>query len=76
LFRRFVASSAAVLDGLTDDQRRQVTEYGGGGRCPPGQQDVTDVDGVSVVVMVDDQGDFERVYPQTRTKCDCEVCPR
>ena len=28
-----------------------------------GQLDVTDVDGVSVVVMIDDQAEFERVYP-------------
>ena len=31
-----------------------------------GQLDVTEVDGVSVVVMVDDQAEFERAYPQAR----------
>jgi hypothetical protein len=38
--------------------------------------DVTDVDGVSVVVMIDDQAEFERVYPQARTHRDGVVYPR
>ena len=40
------------------------------------QLDVTDVDGVSVVVMIDDQAEFERAYPQARTKRDGVVYPR
>jgi hypothetical protein len=40
------------------------------------QLDVTDVDGVSVVVMIDDQAEFERVYPQARTHRDGVVYPR
>ncbi|MDO2394782.1 hypothetical protein QRB38_13275 [Mycobacterium avium subsp. hominissuis] len=41
-----------------------------------GQLDVTDVDGVSIVVMIDDQAEFERTYPQARTKRDGTVFPR
>lgn len=41
-----------------------------------GQLDVTDVNGVNVVVMVDDQAEFERIYPQARTKRDGLVYPR
>ena len=41
-----------------------------------GQLDVTEVDGVSVVVMIDDQAEFERAYPQARTKRDGVVYPR
>ena len=40
------------------------------------QLDVTDVDGVSVVVMIDDQAEFERAYPQARTDRDGVVYPR
>jgi hypothetical protein len=40
------------------------------------QLDVTVVDGVSVVVMIDDQADFERIYPQARTQRDGVVYPR
>ena len=40
------------------------------------QLDITDVDGVSIVVMIDDQADFERIYPQARTKRDGVVYPR
>jgi hypothetical protein len=38
--------------------------------------EVTDVDGVSVVVMIDDQRDFTRAYPQARTLRDGTVYPR
>ncbi len=41
-----------------------------------GQLDVTEVDGVSVVVMIDDQEVFERAYPHARTKRDGTVFPR
>ncbi len=41
-----------------------------------GQLDVTEVADVSVVVMIDDQAEFERVYPQARTKRDGVVYPR
>ena len=41
-----------------------------------GQLDVTEVAGVSVVVMIDDQAEFERAYPQARTKRDGVVYPR
>ena len=41
-----------------------------------GQLDVTEVDGVSVVVMIDDQAEFERAYPQARTQRDGVVYPR
>ena len=41
-----------------------------------GQLDVTEVAGVSVVVMIDDQAEFERVYPQARTQRDGVVYPR
>ena len=40
------------------------------------QLDVTEVAGVSVVVMIDDQAEFERAYPQARTKRDGVVYPR
>jgi hypothetical protein len=38
--------------------------------------DVTEVAGVSVVVMIDDQAEFERAYPQARTQRDGMVYPR
>lgn len=38
--------------------------------------DITEADGVSVVAMVDDQTEFERVYPQARTLRDGVVYPR
>ena len=41
-----------------------------------GQLDVTEVAGVSVVVMIDDQAEFERAYPQARTQRDGVVYPR
>ena len=41
-----------------------------------GQLDVTEVADVSVVVMIDDQAEFERAYPQARTKRDGVVYPR
>jgi hypothetical protein len=41
-----------------------------------GQLDVTEVAGVSVVVMIDDQAEFERAYPQARTDRDGVVYPR
>jgi transcriptional regulator with XRE-family HTH domain len=41
-----------------------------------GQLDVTEAGGVSVVVMLDDQGEFERAYPQARTLRDGVVYPR
>ena len=41
-----------------------------------GQLDVTEVGGVSVVVMIDDQAEFERAYPQARTQRDGVVYPR
>jgi hypothetical protein len=41
-----------------------------------GQLDVTEVADVSVVVIIDDQAEFERVYPQARTKRDGVVYPR
>ena len=40
------------------------------------QLDVTDVEGMSVVVMIDDQAEFERAYPQARTQRDGVVYPR
>lgn len=40
------------------------------------QLDVTEVAGVSVVVMIDDQAEFERAYPQARTQRDGLVYPR
>ncbi len=40
------------------------------------QLDVTAVDGVSIVMMVDDQDLFERAYPRARTKRDGTVFPR
>lgn len=40
------------------------------------QLNVADVDGVSVVLMIDDQQAFERAYPQARTKRDGTVYPR
>jgi hypothetical protein len=40
------------------------------------QLDVTEVAGVSVVVMIDDQAEFERAYPQARTQRDGVVYPR
>ena len=40
------------------------------------QLNVADVDGVSVVLMVDDQDAFERAYPQARTKRDGTIYPR
>ena len=33
-----------------------------------GQLEVTEAAGVSVVVMIDDQAEFERAYPQARTR--------
>jgi hypothetical protein len=41
-----------------------------------GHLDVTEVDGISVVVMVDDQNAFEQAYPQARTKRDGWFFPR
>jgi len=41
-----------------------------------GQLDVTEVADVSVVVMIDDQAEFERAYPQARTQRDGVVYPR
>lgn len=41
-----------------------------------GQLEVTEAAGVSIVVMVDDQAEFERTYPQARTKRDGQVYPR
>jgi len=41
-----------------------------------GQLDVTEVADVSVVVMIDDRAEFERAYPQARTKRDGVVYPR
>jgi transcriptional regulator with XRE-family HTH domain len=41
-----------------------------------GQLDVTEAAGVSVVVMIDDQAEFERAYPQARTQRDGVVYPR
>lgn len=41
-----------------------------------GQLDVTDVEGVSVVIMIDDQAAFESAYPQARTQRDGLVYPR
>ncbi len=41
-----------------------------------GQLDVTEVGGVSVVVMIDDQAAFEHAYPQARTKRDGWFFPR
>jgi hypothetical protein len=38
--------------------------------------DVTEVAGVTVVVMIDDQAEFERAYPQARTQRDGVVYPR
>ncbi len=40
------------------------------------QLDVTEVAGVTVVVMIDDQAEFERAYPQARTQRDGVVYPR
>ncbi|OBG14475.1 MULTISPECIES: hypothetical protein [Mycobacterium avium complex (MAC)] len=40
------------------------------------QLEVAEVDGVSVVLMFDDQDAFERTYPQARTKRDGRVYPR
>ncbi len=37
---------------------------------------VTEAAGINVVTMVDDQADFERVYPQARTRRDGVVYPR
>lgn len=37
---------------------------------------VSEVDGVSVVAMIDDQAEFERAYPQARTLRDGVVYPR
>lgn len=41
-----------------------------------GQLHITEEAGASVVVMIDDQAAFERLYPQARTKRDGEVYPR
>jgi hypothetical protein len=40
------------------------------------QLDVTEVAGVSVVMMIDDQAELERVYPKARTPRDGVVYPR
>jgi hypothetical protein len=41
-----------------------------------GQLEVTETAGVSVVIMIDDQAEFERAYPQARTQRDGVVYPR
>jgi hypothetical protein len=41
-----------------------------------GQLEVTEVAGVSVVMMIDDQAAFERAYPHARTQRDGVVYPR
>jgi hypothetical protein len=41
-----------------------------------GQLEVTETAGVSIVMMIDDQAEFERAYPQARTKRDGVVYPR
>lgn len=40
------------------------------------QLEVAEVAGVSFVMMIDDQSEFERVYPQARTRRDGVVYPR
>ena len=47
------------------------------GDLSPGPQNaITDVEGVSVVIMIDDQAAFESAYPQARTQRDGLVYPR
>ncbi|OOK65189.1 hypothetical protein BZL29_7924 [Mycobacterium kansasii] len=40
------------------------------------QLEIVEIGGVSVVLMLDDQGAFEKAYPQARTKRDGTVYPR
>ena len=71
-YAKFERSAAAPPAGLVTELQA-IDDFIA---ASAGQLDVTVVDGVSVVVMIDDQADFERIFPQARTQRDGVVYPR
>ena len=71
-YAKFERSAAAPPAGLVTELQA-VDDFI---TTSAGQLDVTEAAGVSVVVMIDDQAEFERAYPQARTQRDGVVYPR
>ena len=71
-YAKFERSAAAPPAGLVTELQA-IDDFIA---ASAGQLDVTVVDGVSVVVMIDDQAHFERIFPQARTQRDGVVYPR